>query len=551
MQPDSLIGRSVDKYEIVDLIAHGGMATVYKARQPSIGRTVAIKVIDPEFAKDPTLMQRFRREVELIAELQHPHILPVYDYGEIDGRPYIVMAYMPGGSVHDLIAAPGDILLPNVLKIIDQTADALDYAHQQGVIHRDLKPSNILLDRSGNAHLADFGIAKVLGEDSQQLTGDKIIGTLSYMAPEMFKRDPITPAVDVYALAVTLYQMLTGETPYQGDTAQIIGAHLHEPIPDPRLKRPDLPEDVTDVLHKAMAKYPDERTPSAGQLARELHRAIEQPSDVGATQKSPKAQRTLPVETVADEPIRPRPIAPEPIQPILVQPVYNYPPPEPSRGGSRRRSSGLPTTLLIGIVVVLLFVILMCGVGAYLYFGPPAPAQVDSPQQNAGNPAVETEVVVPTLQPSDTPSSPPTPGGTQPSADQQAIKESVLAFDEQMRYLLQTGDTSTIGNVARGPARDDRISAAGILKEAGDCVWDYDHRGLEVLTIEALTPTKARVTARVDRDGTVRCKDGERPEYAFHGPYIALFISEYQDDRWWVTEYCAAGSKSCPPDLKP
>src|SRR6185369_4256821 len=114
MEQDNLIGRTIDKYEIIDQIARGGMATVYKARQPSIGRTVAIKVIDPEYAKDPTLMQRFRREVELIAELQHPHILPVYDYGEIDGRPYIVMAYMPGGSVHDLIVAPGHIPLETV-----------------------------------------------------------------------------------------------------------------------------------------------------------------------------------------------------------------------------------------------------------------------------------------------------------------------------------------------------------------------------------------------------------------------------------------------------
>ena len=264
------IGSTFGPYEIIEYIGRGAIATVYEARQRSIGRRVALKVMEPAFAKDPTLAERFHREVELTAELQHPRILPVYDYGEIDGRFYIAMAYMPGGSVHRLIGTAGAISLPAIARIVDQTADALDYAHELDVIHRDVKPTNLLLDRGGNVHLAEFGTAnKVLGDVTEI-----IMGTPAYMAPEVFKGESATRAVDIYALGITLYQMLTGETPFDGPTTQIAEAQVNEPIPDPREKYPELPVEVTDVIRRATAKDPADRHASAGELSADLDDAF-------------------------------------------------------------------------------------------------------------------------------------------------------------------------------------------------------------------------------------------------------------------------------------
>jgi serine/threonine protein kinase len=571
MAQDPLIGTTVGNYEIVERIAQGGMATVYRGRQTTIGREgrrVAIKVIDAEYAKDPTLSERFRREVEMTADLQHPHILPVYDYGQIDNRPYIVMAYMPGGSVHDLIVAPGEIPFQRIQRIIDQTSAALDYAHRSGVIHRDLKPSNILLDNDGNAHLADFGIAKVLREESQQLTGDKIIGTLSYMAPEMFKREAVTPAVDIYALGVTLYQMLTGETPYKGDTAQVIGAHLHEPIPDPRRLRPDLPDGVGDIVKMAMAKYPEDRYPSANALAEDLRAAFAGTKPTAAspdTAPHPKAPRPVPpskpqaqgdINTIVDEYMPQGGSPPANLPPVPPPPEYNYMPlpqnPPASWGGyaePARKRGGIPIPLLIGVLAMLLILILACGVAGFLYFGAPTAADVDSPvgEGDASPVVLPTNPPTERPEPTDTPKpGEPTPvvSATEPVEDLEAIEDSILAYDEQMRYLLETGDTSTIGDVARGNARDDRIAAIGKLK-AG-CLWDYDHRGLDFLDFQALSQTRAKVTVNVDRGGEIVCESGEEwPQYAFTGPYTAIYVAEYVDDRWWVTEYCSLSDTEC------
>jgi len=183
-----LVGRTLGQYEIIGEIGHGGMADVYRAVQPSIGREVAIKVLPAHFLQDRTFLERFMREVKVIAQLQHPRILPVYDFGEQDGLPYIVMAYMPGGTLADRIReAPGGLPLDAVAHYVTQIAEALDYAHRRNIIHRDFKPSNVLLDDEENAYLADFGIAKVT-EATAQLTGSGIVGTPAYMAPVCAQR---------------------------------------------------------------------------------------------------------------------------------------------------------------------------------------------------------------------------------------------------------------------------------------------------------------------------------------------------------------------------
>lgn len=184
---DDLIGKILGQFEIGEEIGRGGMATVYKARQRSMNRTVAIKVLPRQMLHDPGFYERFEREVDVISHLEHPHILPIYDYGQEEGLPYIAMRYLGGGSLEQRIRR-GTVRIEDIEKPLRQVAQALDYAHQQGIIHRDLKPGNIMLDENGNAYLTDFGIARVLGSD---LTGSMIIGTPAYMSPEQANGLPV------------------------------------------------------------------------------------------------------------------------------------------------------------------------------------------------------------------------------------------------------------------------------------------------------------------------------------------------------------------------
>ena len=265
------------QYTIFEEIGRGGMSTVHRATQASIGREVAIKVLlGSLIAQDPTFLDRFRREVQVTAHLQHPHILPVYDFGETSGHPYIVMSYVKGGTLSDRIRQ-GPMSLSEVLPILSQIADALDFSHSKGVIHRDFKPSNVLLDEEGNAYLTDFGLAKV-SDAALELTGSALVGTPDYMAPDLASSDGLSPSVDIYALGVTLFQMLTGHVPYKASTPMgILMAHLSQPVPGVRVERPDLPEAVQQIIATAMAKRAEDRYATAGTLAEALRAAAKEP----------------------------------------------------------------------------------------------------------------------------------------------------------------------------------------------------------------------------------------------------------------------------------
>ncbi len=267
---ESLVGQTWGGCRVVRELGRGGMSIIYLAEQESIGREVALKVMYPAFLEDTTFMLRFTREVKTTADLQHPHIIPIYNYGEQAGRPYIIMAYMPGGSLYDLIDL-GPLPLDVATRIITQVATALDFAHGYGVIHRDIKPGNILLDAQQNAFLTDFGIAKLVAE-TYQITRDELVGTFSYLAPEMISdNNPITPATDVYSLGVTLFQMLTGQLPFTADTSvKMMWKHVNEPAPLLVPLRPDLPPDLDAVLQKALAKAPAARYQGGSQLAEDL-----------------------------------------------------------------------------------------------------------------------------------------------------------------------------------------------------------------------------------------------------------------------------------------
>lgn len=251
------------------------MTMVYLARQADFDRLVALKVLSPEHIHNRSVVERFNREGRLTVPLKHAHIMPVYDYGEEGGVPYIVMAYMPNGTLADLIKRQV-IDLDACLHCIRQIASGLDYIHSQNIVHRDLKPSNILFDEANNAVLSDFGIARA-STDSIDPTQKTVTGSPPYMAPEMFEIGEVTQAVDIYALGVILYEMLNRRTPFIGDTPRLMHAHLYQPVPDITGRRGDIPGSVQRVLETALAKTPERRYQTAGEMAEALENAVANP----------------------------------------------------------------------------------------------------------------------------------------------------------------------------------------------------------------------------------------------------------------------------------
>lgn len=264
---------TIGRYEIQSEIGRGGMAAVYLAYDPRFRRSVAIKLVSVSLQENPVFRERFEREAQLIARIEHPAIVPVYDFGEQENRPYLVMRYMPGGALAGKIRE-GPLSLASAAQILTQIAPALDAVHAQGIIHRDLKPANILLDGFGNPAISDFGIAH-FSQATSDLTGSAIIGTPSYMSPEQVRSDAdLDGRSDLYALGVILFEMLTGSGPYRAPTPLSVAMkHLTDPIPSIISLRPDLPDELDSILQKALAKDREMRYASASELATEL-RAI-------------------------------------------------------------------------------------------------------------------------------------------------------------------------------------------------------------------------------------------------------------------------------------
>jgi serine/threonine protein kinase len=275
----SLIGQTLGNYKIVDLLGHGGMATVYRGYQEAVDRRVAIKVLPPHPALDAQFVERFQLEARTIANLQHPHILPLYDYGVQDEILYFVMAYIDGGTLEDRLRKDDPLTLSQVERVLREVAGALDYAHRRGIIHRDIKPGNILLDEEGHALLADFGIAKIAG-GSSQLTGTGVVGTPAYMAPEQAQGAGVDARADIYALGVVVYQTITGRQPFTADTPmQVMLKVIQEPVPDIHSFVEGLPEGLSHVMARVLAKDPADRYQSATEFAEAFSRSIHTGAD--------------------------------------------------------------------------------------------------------------------------------------------------------------------------------------------------------------------------------------------------------------------------------
>src|SRR3990172_8634806 len=256
---------TIARYETKSELGRGGMAVVYLAYDPNFRRNVAIKLVSVNLQENLVFRERFEREAQLIARIEHPAIVPVYDFGEQDNQPYLVMRYMPGGTLTNKIKE-GALAFDYASQIISQIAPALDAVHTQQVVHRDLKPGNILFDSFGNPAISDFGIAHFTAATTD-LTGSAIIGTPSYMSPEQVRGDgDLDGRSDVYALGVILFEMLTGRGPFHAATPLSVALkHITDPVPSIRSFRPDLPREVELILYKAMAKDREMRYASASE----------------------------------------------------------------------------------------------------------------------------------------------------------------------------------------------------------------------------------------------------------------------------------------------
>ena len=252
-----MVNDVIDRYQILEKIGAGGMGTVYLAWDRDIEREVALKWLPAYFSQDEHFTERFKREARVVARLEHPHIVPIYDVGENEGRPFIIMRLLKGGTLREQIGKQG-FNLAALVKGLEEIGDALAAAHARHIIHRDIKPGNILFDENGAAFLSDFGIAKVL-DSATQLTGSGFIGTPAYMSPEQFIGQEIDGRCDQYALAVVVYEALTGSLPFQGNTAQMMYKHINAAPPEIDLEQHPIPSSVNPVLQKALAKDPNNR----------------------------------------------------------------------------------------------------------------------------------------------------------------------------------------------------------------------------------------------------------------------------------------------------
>ena len=265
-----MVPSAFGRYQIIEEIGRGGMARVYRALDPRFEREVAVKVLPSEVMDEAMFRARFEREAKVIAALEHPAIVTVYDFGDQEGQPYLVMRYMPGGSLRERLAQ-GEMPPEQAVTLVRRMASALDYAHERGIIHRDLKPGNILFDGRGDPFLTDFGIVK-MAQGGATLTGESIIGTPAYMSPEQAQGDTtIDHRTDVYSLGVILFEMLTGKQPYMADTPISLALkHIREPIPRLADYSEDLPPALQAVVDKAMAKSPLDRYATGARMAEAL-----------------------------------------------------------------------------------------------------------------------------------------------------------------------------------------------------------------------------------------------------------------------------------------
>ena len=441
----SLVGTQLGKYRIQDEIGRGGMSTVYRGYDPNLDRHVAVKVLAPHLAWQQNSVERFLREARAAARLEHPNIVHIYDVGQEGGWYYYVMEYLAGETLTNLVQRQGPLAPKQVMSILRPLADALDFAHHNGLVHRDIKPSNVVVGRAGRVTLTDFGIARAVQDSGLTATG-MVIGTPEYLSPEQAQGQVADARSDQYSLAVVAYQMLVGGVPFYADnTAALMFKIAFEPPPPVRGTRQDLPVQVEYVLGKALAKAPADRYPSVRAFADDLERAM------------------------AGQPVKalpPRPVTPPPESPTVLVgaagvaaagavpggPAQAPPAGGPAGAGAAVGPQPARRRVPVGIWVVGALALILLAAGLVMALGgiggppPPAPqteatavamaqtavaqtataqepgpSPLPGPSATPAPPTVESRIPAPTLSPAVT-SVPPTTEDTEtpPSATRQA-----------------------------------------------------------------------------------------------------------------------------------
>lgn len=297
-----------ERYELLDPIGRGGMATIYRGRDTRMDRTVAIKVLREVYSTDPKFVTRFQREAKAASALQHPNIVQVYDYGQTDGNYFIVMELVEGTDLRRYLRSRGVLDIDRAIIIAHDVALGLGAAHRRSIVHRDVKPQNVLVGKGGAIKLTDFGIASVYKDiNAERLTTTGMtLGTVQYYAPEQAQGEIVSPAADVYALGIVMYEMLTGRTPFDGDTPVAVAMqHIQDPPVPPSELNPGIPQAVEDIILRCLEKIPEMRFRDGSQLARALESLSEaDPSEMGTNQFLVQNSAPVPI-TFSNIPARP------------------------------------------------------------------------------------------------------------------------------------------------------------------------------------------------------------------------------------------------------
>lgn len=485
----SRAGSMFGPYHLKRLLGRGGMGEVYEAEHTVKEWTVAVKLLSESFSRDPVFRERMKREARTAGRLQEPHVVPVHDYGEIDGQIFLEMRLVEGTDLDSVLKRFGPLTPPRAVAVITQIASALDAAHAAGVMHRDVKPQNILVTADDFAYLVDFGIASATTDEKLTQLGTAV-GTWKYMAPERFSDAEVTYRADIYALACVLFECLTGAPPYRADSAgMLVSAHMMDPIPAPSQRRPDIPKAFDAVIARGMAKRPEDRYASAGDLALAAKQALSHPDqDRAATILRRSQEAALPTAVNPD----PRLSTAPPPRPY--QPAFNTPPPSPSAApyyqGASANWGGPPPQFanaapwgqppprprrnvwLIVAAVAAVFVLLGGGLGIWLVTRPdpepPTPAPLEADRLSAlllGPSDINTVMGSSTMQ----------PGKPITSTDHSSVTVSTpdcqgALYTTQDPVYAGTGYTSVSGLVSSEPGDnyDHWVNQAVVLFPSAD-----------------------------------------------------------------------------------